>query len=135
MQLLSDVPHVFDQGEVLELGALGKGGGAGGVEQKGDILWVHFRLYGVEFRISNAACARHHIAVVDQPRIPLIADANHVRNSGNPVARHVQFTQDIDIILAEEPVGHDDHFGIGVVEDIVQLVDLVPSVQRDRGAP
>ena len=53
VQALADVPHVLDQGVVLELHALGQRRGAGGVEQVGHVLAAHVGLGAIDRRVVD----------------------------------------------------------------------------------
>ena len=53
VQALADVPHVLDQGVVLQLHALGQCRGARGVEQVGDVLAAHGGLGAIDRRVVD----------------------------------------------------------------------------------
>ena len=134
VQALADIPHVLDQGVVLELHALGQRRGARGVEQVGDVLAAHGGLGAIDRRVVDGL--RELPQGLEAPRrvIGRAADAHDLLHARQRIAVAGERVEGLQVVVLEEAIDRDQELGVRMAEHVGELARRRPGVDGDHGA-
>ena len=134
MLALADVPHVLDQGVVLELHALGQRRGARGVEQIGDVLAAHGGLGALDRRVVDGL--RQLPQRLEAPRrmVGGPADSHDLLDARKRVALAPEGVEGLQVVVLEETIDRDEDLRIRMGQQVGELAPGRPGVDRDHGA-
>jgi hypothetical protein len=133
---LADVPHVLDQAAVAELHPLGRGGGAGGVEDAGHDLRRHRAQRGIDLRVRPVPAQRRHVVERDRPRRALVARHHHAAQGGQArPARAAHLGDRVEEVLGSQARDRDQGADAAVGQHVLELARTRPGADRhQRGA-
>ena len=131
---LADIPHVLDEPTVAELYALGRRGGAGGVEDARHVLRRHRPLRGVDLRVRHVPAQLPQIIQRDRPRRALAARDHHaaqVREPGPTGAAHLAHR--VEEALGAQVRERDQGADAAVGQHVLELARPRPRADRHQG--
>ena len=134
VQALADVPHVLDQGVVLQLHALGQRRGAGGVEQVGDVLAAHGGLGAIDRRVVDGLRQRPQGLEAPRRVIGRAADAHDLPHARERIALAPERVEGLQVVVLEEAIDRDQELRVRMPEHVGELPRRRPGVDRDHGA-
>ena len=134
MLALADIPHVLDQGIVLELDALGQRRRARGVEQVGHVLAAHGGLGLFDHCVVDGL--REFPQRLEAPRrmIGRTAEADNLLDLGEGIAFAAERVEGLQIVVLEEAIDRDEEPGVRVSEHMGELTRCRPGVDGDHRA-